>query len=455
MHVKLHGTTATVVGLGASGLAAARLLVQQGARVTINDARTEAELTERVAQAHALGVALDLGGHDAARLAANDLIVVSPGVPQLAALREAEAKGIRVVSEIELASWFVKSTVIGITGTNGKSTVTTLIGEMCKATGKPTFVGGNLGTPFVDVVGTAAAEPGGFVVVELSSFQLERIGEFRAHVAVLLNITDDHLDRYPSFDAYAEAKARIFATQRAGDAAVVKGGDALCTEYARRSLGTLHTFGGESGEVREQASVLRDAESGLALARAELGITGDHNVDNACAAALAARLAGVGPEAIGAVLRSFRGLGHRMQHVAARGGVDYFDDSKGTNVGASVAAVQGLGQKGTRVVLIAGGVDKGGSYAPLRACMEQYGRGLVTLGDAASLIEAAFADAPMPVVRAKDMAAAVDAARALAQAGDAVLLSPACASFDMFRSYAHRGDVFAEAVRALGEGTRP
>jgi UDP-N-acetylmuramoylalanine--D-glutamate ligase len=455
MHVKLQGTTATVVGLGASGLAAARLLVQQGALVTINDARTEAELAERVTQARALGVALDLGGHDSARLAANDLIVVSPGVPQLDALRVAEAKGVRIVSEIELASWFVRSNVIGITGTNGKSTVTTLVGEMCKATGKPTFVGGNLGTPFVDVVGTAAAEPGGFVVVELSSFQLERIREFRAHVAVLLNVTDDHLDRYPSFDAYAEAKARIFATQVAGDAAVVKDGDALCGRFAAKSAGARHAFGGDAGEVREQASVLRDMVSGLAVPLTELGIQGDHNVDNACAAALAARLAGVGPEPIGAVLRSFRGLGHRMQHVAERAGVHYFDDSKGTNVGASVAAVTGLGQKGTRVVLIAGGVDKGGSYAPLRTCMEQYGRALVTLGDAAPLIEGAFADVAMPVVRAKDMAAAVEAARGLAQAGDAVLLSPACASFDMFRSYAHRGDVFAEAVRALGEGKRP
>ena len=232
--MQLQGKRVTVVGLGTSGLASVRLLARLGAQVTVNDAGSREALGDKARAAEELGASLDLGGHDPERLANNDLIVVSPGVPSLAALDHAEVRGVKVVSEIELASWFVKSTVIGVTGTNGKSTVTTLLGEMCKATGMPTFVGGNLGTPLVDVVDSAAAEQGGYVVVELSSFQLERIERFRAHVGVLLNVTDDHLDRYPSFAAYAAAKGRLFATQLRADFAVAPAGDALSRDAGAR-----------------------------------------------------------------------------------------------------------------------------------------------------------------------------------------------------------------------------
>jgi UDP-N-acetylmuramoylalanine--D-glutamate ligase len=449
--MQLRGARVTVVGLGQSGLAAARLLHREGARVTLNDARHEEALGARASEARALGVTLDLGGHDADRLAQSDLIVVSPGVPKLAALDAAEARGVRIASEIELASWFVSAQVIGITGTNGKSTVTTLVGEMCKASGRPTFVGGNLGTPLVDVVGTPAATDAGFVVVELSSFQLERVERFRAHVAVLLNVTDDHLDRYPSFAEYAAAKGRIFAGQGKDDFAVARAGDALCTSMARAFAGTLTLFGGADGTVRTEGEALVDVESGLSVPLVELGLTGAHNLDNAAAAALAARLAGVDSASIARVLREFRGLPHRMQHVTKVGGVDFFDDSKATNVGAAVAALQGLGRRGVRVVLIAGGKDKGGSYAPLCEAMAEHARALVTLGEAAELIEHAFAGATFPVQRADDMSQAVRMAHELASAGDAVLLAPACASFDMFRSYAHRGEVFQAEARRLAE----
>jgi UDP-N-acetylmuramoylalanine--D-glutamate ligase len=455
VNVELRGARVTVVGLGLSGLHAARLLLAHGARVTVNDARDEAALGERAQQARTLGAVLDLGGHDAERLSQNDLIVVSPGVPPLAALDAAEANGVRVVSEIELASWFVKGTVIGITGTNGKSTVTTLVGEMCKATGRPTFVGGNLGTPLVDVVGTPAAEEHGFLVVELSSFQLERIENFRAHVGVILNVTDDHLDRYASLVEYAAAKGRLFATQLKADAAVAPSGDELCLSMARVSPGTLQTFGGEDGKVRREGNALVDVESGLRIAIDEIGIKGEHNIENACASALAARLAGVSAEQIVAVLRSFTGLPHRMQHVADIAKVAFFDDSKATNVGASVAAIVGLGRQNVRVVLIAGGKDKGGSYAPLREVMERHGRGLVLIGEATDLIDQAFQGTALPLVRASSMADAVQKAQGLATAGDAVLLAPACASFDMFRSYAHRGDVFRGEVLALTREVRP
>ncbi|HEX6241473.1 MAG TPA: UDP-N-acetylmuramoyl-L-alanine--D-glutamate ligase, partial [Polyangiales bacterium] len=456
--MQLQGKRVAVVGLGESGAAATRLLLRQGAQVTVNDARSREQLGDRAHQLEALGARLDLGGHDADRLSQHALIVVSPGVPSLPALDEAERRGVLVVSEIELASWFVQGTVIGITGTNGKSTVTTLLGEMCKRTGRPTFVGGNLGTPLVDVVGSEAAGPDGFVVVELSSFQLERVERFRAHVGVLLNVTDDHLDRYPSFAAYAAAKGRLFGTQSKGDFAVAPSGDELCLSLARVSPGTLARFAGKDGSVRRQGDQLIDEESGLRLPVAELGIKGDHNVDNACAAALAARLAGIGRQDVEAVLRSFQGLGHRMQSAGPIGQVEFFDDSKATNVGAAVAAVLGLGRQGVRVVLIAGGKDKGGSYQPLVEVMQKHGRALVLIGEATSLIEQAFegvrgAEAVAPksslaIARAGSMRDAVRLAHRLAAPSDAVLLAPACASFDMFRSYAHRGDVFVAEVAA-------
>ncbi len=449
--MELSGARVTVVGLGASGLSAARLLHGRGAHVTINDARTSEALGARIDEAKAVGVTLNLGGHDAAALKQNDLIVVSPGVPSLPELMEAERHGVPIVSEIELASWFVQSKVVGITGTNGKSTVTTLVGAMCQASGKATFVGGNLGTPLVEVVGTNAAGPEGLLVVELSSFQLERVDSFRAHVAVILNVTDDHLDRYASFADYAAAKARLFAGQRQEDAAVAPDGDELCVAMARASAGKLCLFGGREGGVRRDGDQIRDLETGLTLSIGELGIKGEHNVDNACAAALAARLIGVGRVEIESVLRSFKGLAHRMQRAESVKNVDFFDDSKATNVGAAVAAVLGLGRQGVRVVLIAGGKDKGGSYAPLREIMQQHGRGLVLVGEASDLIASEFAPTKLPVTRATDMLDAVRKAHALALPGDAVLLAPACASFDMFRSYAHRGDVFQDAVRALAQ----
>jgi UDP-N-acetylmuramoylalanine--D-glutamate ligase len=453
MAMELRDKRVTVVGLGQSGFAAARLLLRLGAHVTLNDARDESKLGPRVAELAGAGARLDLGGHDAQRLAANDLVVVSPGVPKLPELEVAEARGVKLVSEIELASWFVRGTVIGITGTNGKSTVTTLIGEMCQRTGRPTFVGGNLGTPLVDVVDSEAAGPNGYVVVELSSFQLERIEHFRAQVGVLLNVTDDHLDRYPNFAAYAAAKGRLFGTQDKSDFALAPSGDELSIALARVSPGTLALFAGRAGEVRCEHGALIDTVSGLRIPVAEIGIKGDHNLDNACAAALAARLAGVTSDHIEAVLRSFKGLGHRMQSAGAIAGVAFYDDSKATNVGAAVAAVLGLGRQSVRVVLIAGGKDKGGSYQPLVDVMQKHGRGLVLIGEATPLIDEAFRAAAhetgLPIERAGSMRDAVRIAMRLSQPGDAVLLAPACASFDMFRSYAQRGDVFCAEVAEL------
>lgn len=448
--MELEGAKVLVVGLGRSGVAAARLLLRQGAHVIGNDQRSAQELGEDVRALVDEGVELALGGHDSALFTTVDQIVLSPGVPMLPALQAAERAGIPIASEIELAARFVHGALIGITGTNGKSTVTTLVGDMCQRSGRPTFVGGNLGTPLVDVVGTPAAEAGGYVVVELSSFQLERIDRLHIHIAALLNVTEDHLDRYASFEAYADAKAGAFHNQTARDVAVVPSGDALCAALAKRSEARIYTFGGDDGAVRIVDGVLVDGESGLRVPLSELSLTGKHNHDNACAAALIARLAGVAPEHVRAALVAFRGLPHRMQLVRRLADVDYYDDSKATNVGATAAALDGFGER--KVVLIAGGRDKGGDYAPIAERMQVRGRATVLIGEAAPLIAAALKDKGCRIEHAHDLVGAVERARELACPGDAVLLAPACSSFDMFRSYAHRGDEFQQAVRSLTGG---
>ncbi len=447
--MEFAGKNVVVIGAGASGLAAVRLLLREGARVVLNDHRDRAGLGEAAAQAEAAGAELALGGHDASIFDGADLVVVSPGVPPLAALDELEAQGVEVIGELELASRFLDATMIAITGTNGKSTVTTLVGEMMRRTGRPTFVGGNLGRPLCEAVGTDGGAKGGVLVVEVSSFQLERVRYFAPDVAVLLNVTPDHLDRYPSFEAYGQAKANVFNAQREGMHAVIPAGDRLCAGLAASARSRMHTFGGADGEVRVIDGVICDALGGLALPRSELPLAGRHNEDNACAAALAARLAGADADAIAGALREAVGLAHRAVIVRQLHGVTYVDDSKATNVGATVAALDGLAGADRRAVLILGGVDKGGSYAPVVERMERVGRAVVLIGQSASLIAQAFDRSSVHLERATTMEDAVGKARALAQRGDLVLLAPACSSFDMFESYAHRGDVFQDAVRAL------
>ena len=449
---KLQGKRILVVGLGRSGLAAVRLLRSRGAHVVANDARTVEELGDAALEMHALGAELALGGHDPALFRKVDQIVLSPGVPPMAAIDAADRAGVPIASEVELASWFMSATVIGITGTNGKSTVTTLVGEMCEASGRPTFVGGNLGRPLCEVANTEAAQ-GGYVVVELSSYQLERVSELRVQVGALLNLSEDHLDRYASFAEYSAAKANLFRCQRAGDAAVIPAGDALCAQLAAAGPAAVHLFGGKDGAVRVQGGELYDEAYGSLIDVAQLRIRGAHNLANAAAAALCARLAGVPVQPIRSALRSFAGLPHRMQHVADIDGVAYFDDSKATNVGATVAALDGLAPSVQRIVLIAGGKDKGGDYGPMRERLERCARAVVVIGEARPLITRALAEVSYPVTEAESLEGAVEVARRNAQPGDAVLLAPACASFDMFRSYAHRGEVFQAAVQRLHGGS--
>jgi len=436
-----------VVGLGRSGIAAAELCAARGARVTVTDKRPERELGSALGRLPA-GVAHELGGHRQESFLAADLIVLSPGVPEIPELVAARAAGGAVTGELELASHFVRATIVAVTGTNGKSTTTTLVGEMLRATGRPTFVGGNLGEPLAEAVGTPAAEAGGFCVVEVSSFQLETAETFHPRVAVLLNITPDHLDRYDGLDGYAAAKARIFAAQTPDDFSVVNFDDPLAVRVSAPARGR-----------REGFSIVETLATGAWLGGALMIKLPDapfesypsslpwlvgqrHNQANALAALLAARLAGASQEAARAGLFAFRPLAHRMELVAEVDGVAYYDDSKGTNVGAVVAALDGFPRP---VVLIAGGRDKGGDYAPLAEALRRFGRAAILIGEAADKMQAAFAPV-LPVERAPTLEAAVDAAHRLARPGDAVVLSPACSSFDMFRDYAHRAEVFRSAV---------
>ncbi|MEM9727692.1 MAG: UDP-N-acetylmuramoyl-L-alanine--D-glutamate ligase [Myxococcota bacterium] len=448
--MELSGKRCVVVGLGETGLSVVRFLRTRGAHIQVNDQRDREALADAAVQAEALGAELFLGGHPEKAFEGADVVVVSPGVPQLEALDNAARRGAEVLGEIELASRFLRAPVVAVTGTNGKSTVTTLIGKMCERLGRPLFVGGNLGRPMIEAVDTDAGSGRGLLVVELSSFQLERLSTFRAHVAVLLNVSDDHLDRYDSFEAYRAAKGHIFDRQEGDDYAIVPAG-APELEALVQGKGSVARFDGDDGTVRVEGGAIVDFESSLRVPLESLRIRGSHNVSNACAAALAARFAGVGSEDIAQVLQSFEGLPHRMEFVDSVEGIEFIDDSKATNVGAAVASLAGLSGAAGKVVLIAGGVDKGGAYSPLVDEMDRRGRGLVLIGDAAPLIEEAFVDSKLTRSRARTMNEAVEVAASLASRGDTVLLAPACSSFDMFRSYADRGDAFQRAVARLGE----
>lgn len=413
--MNLAGKHVVVLGLGASGVSAAKLCLRRGARVTGIDQRKDVKVD---------GIDLVLGTNEYDYDKA-DLVVISPGVPSFPSLEKTKTP---IIGEIELAFQQQKhpAPVVAVGGTNGKSTTTTLVGELLAAANKKVFVGGNLGEPWADHVD----EKFDVVVLEVSSFQMERLDRFHPKVAVLLNVTADHLDRYESFDAYAHAKGNCFVRQTPDDVAVIPVGDPICEREAKRGKARIVTFG-KGGDAWVEPSALR--------------IRGGHNALNASAALAAIDPFGVDDETIGRVFASFEGLPHRMVLVAEIEGVRFYDDSKGTNVGATVTAIETILED--KAVLIAGGRDKGGSYAPLVDALRKKGRAVVVIGEAADRIASAIGNT-VPVHRAKTMDDAVDLAARAAKKGDAVLLSPACSSFDMFRDYKHRGDEFVRSVKA-------
>lgn len=441
--LEVEGKRAVVVGLGASGVAACRLLAARGARVVGTDMKPREHVSEEVRALERGGVSLALGGHEAAGLGEAEIIVVSPGVPTFPALAAAERAGVSVWGEVELAARALAhpAPIIAIGGTNGKSTTTSLVGALLARAGKRVFVGGNLGEPLA----AHADERFDVVVLEVSSFQLERAPSFRPKVSVLLNVSADHLDRYPSEAAYADAKGNAFAQQTEDDWAVIPVSDPSCLAQARRGRGRIVTFG-RGGDVDLQEGALVDRAAAYSLAN--IALEGGHNALNAAAALAAVRPFELQPRLVAEVLATFRGLPHRMAFVRERRGVRFYDDSKGTNVGAAVTAIRGVTEE--KVVLIAGGRDKGGSYEPLASALEARGRAAVLLGEARDRMRSAL-EGRLPVEVAATMAEAVTRSAALARPGDAVLLSPACSSFDMFRDYQHRGDVFVRAVEELPE----
>jgi UDP-N-acetylmuramoylalanine--D-glutamate ligase len=439
---KVEGQTWHVVGAGKSGVAAAELLARHGASVVLIDEKPVQAWSLRPTSRAVRCECVSLRTLDTGSIAR---CVVSPGVPPGPWSDALDARGVTIWSEIELA-WQLRAgvePVVAVGGTNGKSTTTSLVAHVLSAAGKHVFAGGNLGEPWAN----HDAERFDASVVEVSSFQLERVIDFKPRVSVLLNVTPDHLDRYPSFEHYAAAKGRAFERQTPDDLAVVPAGDVICRWQAVRGRGAIVTFG-PGGDVSVQGARIEDRARGLVVDLGRTRLRGGHNAINVAATLAALRPFDLDPAVIVDAIGTFEGLAHRTALVRTLAGVRYYDDSKGTNVGAAVTALVGLLEE--KAVLIAGGKDKGGSYAPLVEALRDKGRAVVTIGEAASLVEAAIGDA-VPCRRASSMTEAVAVARTLARPGDAVLLSPACASFDMFRDYKHRGDAFVEAVRALEE----
>jgi len=435
-----------IIGLARTGRECARFLVEQGASVTVSDLRPEAELKDEIKSLAGLPIRYFFGANERRWLEAMDCVIPSPGVAaENPLLSGAAATGLPVLSEIELAYRFFRAPLVAVTGTNGKSTTTTLIGEMVKAGGRKVFVGGNLGTPFIGAV----SGEWDWGVLEISSFQLEWVERFRPRIAVLLNVTEDHLDRYTTFDDYRRAKERIFAAQSEGEFAVLNREDpgvwALKANVKARVVSFGFTEVGEGAYATANMIVWRDGANEERFPLADVKIQGVHNVENMMAAVAAAKLAGIARQPIQQTLENFPGLEHRLEFVREKAGVSYYNDSKGTNVGAVVKSLAGFSAP---VILIAGGVDKGGDYGPLEEGIKRKVRRLVLFGAAKNVIARALGHLTETVI-VENLAAAVGDAAAAARAGDVVLLSPACSSFDQFRNYAERGRSFKNLVQAL------
>jgi len=458
----LRGRTVVVVGLAQTGIAVAKFCARRGARVVVTDGKPAAQLAGPIAQLAGVPVTWQLGGHDAHSFTTADLVVMSPGVPTLPEMIAARAAGVEVIAEIELAYRFLDpaAALIAITGTNGKSTTTALTGALCEASGAPTFCGGNLGNmPLIDAVDHPANAPGGLIVAEVAAFMLENCTTFRARAGVLTNITEDHLDRFGTMARYAEIKGRIWDTQRPDDLAIGNAADPWTMAETAGIPSRLVTFDSRAGAETARGAALSPDRREIVLRgvsdawgtreerypTSDLVIVGNHNLENAMGAYLAARGVGVPGDAVRAGARAYRPLPHRMELVGDAGGIQYYDDSKGTNVASVAASVRGFPRP---LVLIAGGVDKGGSYQPMLEALDGVCQGIVLIGQAAPLIRAAAAEhgARYPVVDATDMHDAVRRATELCGPGDAVVLSPACSSYDMFQNFGHRGRVFRDAV---------
>ncbi len=450
MTIPLADKNVLVVGLARSGLAAANLLLSRGARVRVTDLAPAEKLSERLSRLEG-PVRLRLGEHRLGDFLESDLIVVSPGVPHdQECLVQARRRGVPVWPEVELGYRFLEGDFIGVTGSNGKTTTTTLIGELLRQAGRDAEVAGNIGKPLSQL----ARHGGGYrtYVLELSSFQLEAIDRLRCRHAIVLNVTADHLDRHGDLERYAAAKERIFNRQQPGDFAILNGDDTVTAAMAGRRTSKVVFFSRrrqlEEGvfiDPQGRVRVSWDGRNEPLLEAGEVRLRGSHNLENVLAATAAGFLSGVSAAEMAGCFRTFAGVEHRLEHVARIGGVEFYNDSKATNVDSACKALEAFPEP---LVAILGGRDKGADFRTLRPALEGRVRTALLLGEAAPKLEAALAGA-VPLERCTSVPAAVRRAFALARPGDIVLLAPACASFDQFEDYEHRGRVFKEAVREL------
>lgn len=437
-----------VVGLARTGVSVARFLASRGARVTVTDLRDEIALASVMDELGALDIRWVLGRHDENDFISADLIVVSPGVPQnhplLVLAREASRE---IVSEIELASRFISAPLVAITGTNGKTTTTTLTGEIFKGNGFATYVGGNIGDPLIELV--ESGENAERVVAEISSFQLEWISSFRPHVAALLNISEDHLDRYGSYQEYIDAKLRIFENQTLEDFAVLNRDDELVWKHAPDLKARLFPFSrkhelSEGIFYHDNMITFRHHGREECFPTDNFKLTGVHNLENIMAALACTLLLGCSPASALETVRNFESLHHRMEFVRKFKGVNYFEDSKATNVGSVEKALESF----DNITLIAGGKDKGGSYAPLVPLVQERVRHLILIGEAADRMQLELGSLT-DTHRAATLEEAVWLSAQITASGGTVLMSPACSSFDMFKDYEERAQRFIGAVKAL------
>ena len=457
--MELKDKRVLVVGLGKSGVASALFLKTHGARVTASDTKSGDDLRNEIPVLLDHGITVETGGHGERTFREQDLIVVSPGVPVDAPLlQQARSLGEVVIGEIELAAQFLPGPIVAITGSNGKTTTTTLTGEILTSAGLPTLVGGNIGTPAISLAERATRETA--IVLEVSSFQLETIQTFHPKIAVVLNVTPDHLDRHRTLEVYVNAKSRIFENQSGNDFAVLNADDATCVAMAGRVRAQVFWFSRQKEVkqgvwVRDGNILFRDGTGSQKQAEreimqlSEIPLKGAHNLENVLAAVCVGALMGCAPEKIRQAVRNFKAVEHRLEFVAAIRGVDYYNDSKATNVDATIKALESFPGN---IHLILGGKDKGSDYSVLNDLLRQRVKRVYTIGAAAAKIESQIvsqkAGGP-ELVHAKTLESAIRKASAVAEAGDVVLLAPACASFDQFKSYEHRGQTFKEIVRRL------
>jgi len=458
--MELSGKRVLVVGLGKSGVASALFLKKQGARVAVSDTKSGNELRNEIPVLLDHGITVETGGHGDRTFRGQDLIVVSPGVPVDAPpLVQARSLGEAVIGEIELAAQFLPGPIVAITGSNGKTTTTTLTGEIMAAAGFPVLVGGNIGTPAISLA--ERANPETVIVLEVSSFQLETIRTFRPKVAAVLNVTPDHLDRHRTFEVYVDAKARVLENQQQEDYAVLNADDPTCVAMGQRTRAQVFWFSRQQevqqgAWVRDENVVFRDSSGQREILQvSEIPLKGAHNLENVLAAVCVSALMGAAPEKIRQAVRNFKAVEHRLEFVASIHGVDYYNDSKATNVDATIKALESFP---ANIHLILGGKDKGSDYSVLNELIRQRVKRVYTIGAAAAKIESQVIAAKIgraEVVHAETLESAIRKAHAVAQSGDVVLLAPACASFDQFKNYEHRGQSFKEIVRGLTGVAKP